>query len=533
MASSSASSRSNVVILPTYDLAHTRLLKAIENAASVQFTSTDERGEYFAMAVAEKLAKADVPANAVIVIPEKEPSDNESLDLSFVASSPHIYVTLMGVPQSIMTYGSFTGCSEETDILVESGKTIKFPTPSHFLVAKTVLIEAIARMQQTILLEDALIADKGQKKQCLRQLVVEGEQPEASIDKGMSKYLLDLEGVKLFSRVKCDIPQREKQLFFSFRAMEPERWQYSMGTDLELQAEEYSRMLFEQHQTRADRRERAFSACGILDRVVNLEVAVKITKLEFLLTGSVLVLGTTSTLTLEDFTSGEKILSDCSICPNQNQALVATLRNVQAMLQIVFSASFRDCFKEFIESLEGENRSMELAPSDFLKHAVENTLRQCFRVIRSVKATELAEGVSVRNPSECADFFRRSFAQLEKDMRDDNPLRQIEEAYFRKRSASILSTPAKAAKTPKLKDDIRVVEPLKDDLRPCANDIGSQLKVKNTKGVLYKCEYGKSCRYDHINISRKTAKEIRAIVELLPVRVQNDVKKSAAGKDRQ
>jgi hypothetical protein len=73
---------------------------------------------------------------------------------------------------------------------------------------------------------------------------------------------------------------------------------------------------------------------------------------------------------LEDFVTTEKITSKPTTCPNNNARLVAVLKNLQTMLQIVFSDSYAKCFDLFIEKLEEAVRPMELVPSDLLKHSV-------------------------------------------------------------------------------------------------------------------------------------------------------------------
>ena len=516
------------VRLPNFELAPAWLLKALEHAASVKPTATEEAGEMLATRV-QLTASANVAENAFFVVPLQVPTGPQAIDFDFVASSPQAFFRLRGRPQTIMTYAFRVAYSEgviETPTDIEI--SIKFPSLSHFMVAKGDLLKALSADDMAV---DAaeVPSDGTAKRHCLRQPDEEGEQSETREDKGMSKYILDLEGVRHFTRVKNDLPQREKQLHFAFRAMEPDRWPYAMGSDFTLQTEEYKRMLLEQHNLRADRRETDFKACGILDRVSALEVTVKTTKMELLLTGSVLVPGAAVTLTLQDFTGDEKILSDSTICPNHNRALVATLRNVQAMLQIVFSQSFRNCFEDFISSLEGEKRTMELAPADFLKNSVETTLQSFFRIVRSVRAADLPEGDHISNPEDCAAYLKNKFDQLEVDLADDNPTRIIEEAYFRKRIANLMSTPAKA----------RPVKPLKAreehttrDARVCVGYFGSQLGMKNVKGVVYRCEFGNGCRFSHTSPKGKSAKEIRALIDTLPFNVQDDFRKATAPKDK-
>ena len=412
-----------------------------------------------------------------------------------------------------MSYGTCTAYSADSTVFpVDVGTAIKFPSPSHFLVAKGDLIEALSRATKL----SHGIADpqlpEGIKRQCLRQQVEMGEQTETSA--GTSKYLLDLEGVRHFTRVKTDIPQREKDLFFSFRAMDPERWEYAMGADLTLQPEEYRRMLVEQGQARTSSRNSAFESCGILDRVYNLNFTVKNTKMELLLTGSILVQGADKTLTLDDFTTGEKILSSSAICPNHNRAMAATLRNVQMVLEIVFSPSFRDCLSIFIDDLEGVMRPMELVSSDFLKHCIENSLRLFFRTVRSVRTCNIKEGTSIKNPIECAAFLRESFSQLSEELADHQSMR-VEEAYFRKRIAGEMLVCERPTSFKDSSSPSAVV-------RPCTAHLGSFLKQKNQFGKPFKCEYGQKCRFLHPNLIAMSKKGVRDLIDALPFSVQEE-----------
>jgi hypothetical protein len=78
----------------------------------------------------------------------------------------------------------------------------------------------------------------------------------------MSNYLLDLAGNKLYTRNKTDIPQREEDLGFLFRAMDRTRMEFGVSTDLVLQVEVYRAMLCEQGDTRTEERHSAFISCG-------------------------------------------------------------------------------------------------------------------------------------------------------------------------------------------------------------------------------------------------------------------------------
>lgn len=114
---------------------------------------------------------------------------------------------------------------------------------------------------------------------------------------------------------------------------------YSATTDLTLQVEVYLSMLSEQE---GDTRSEAFVSSGLLSRVQKLLFFTKNEKLKLLLVGSILKQGSSeSTLSLEDFSMGEKIASRATPCPNNNSGLVSALKNFQTMLQIVLSDSIR------------------------------------------------------------------------------------------------------------------------------------------------------------------------------------------------
>ena len=115
-----------------------------------------------------------------------------------------------------------------------------------------------------------------------------------------------------------------------------------------------------------------------------------------------------ATLLLEDFFTRKRISSRPTTCPSKNAGLVAVLKNLQTLMQIVFSDANEKCLDGFIEKLEGARRPMELVPSDFLKYLVELTLRRIFRVIKSVKSSAIPE-LDVQGPEPCSKRFGQSF----------------------------------------------------------------------------------------------------------------------------
>jgi hypothetical protein len=86
------------------------------------------------------------------------------------------------------------------------------------------------------------------------------------------------------------------------RAMEKERREYGITSDLALQAEVYRRMKCEQGDTQAEDRIPTFMSCGLMSRIHRLQLCKKTEKLELFLIGCVLLEGSDEpTLSLEDF----------------------------------------------------------------------------------------------------------------------------------------------------------------------------------------------------------------------------------------
>jgi hypothetical protein len=129
--------------------------------------------------------------------------------------------------------------ADVTDKPVAIGEVFKFSTIASFIVAKRQLSAAVISAGG---LEMGVIGDlPTEKRQCVRPLVEMGELADetGTKPKGTSVYLLDLNGNKLFTRNKSDIPQREKDLSFLLRAMDKSKMDYSTTTDLVLQTEVY------------------------------------------------------------------------------------------------------------------------------------------------------------------------------------------------------------------------------------------------------------------------------------------------------
>ena len=536
---SSATSLANGVLLPNYPLASGDLLRAIEHSGSVAPTSTDDAGEYYAMAMAQVMQADQVPVDSIMVVPLTPPRADEALDFSFVAASECMYVQLHEQPQFRRTYGHCVAYSG--DLLerpLEIGAVFKFATIGTFVIAKRQLAAAVrAAIGPEAEGQSVVTTDK---RQCVRPLVEVGELAEdaGAKLKGTSVYLLDLNGNKLYTRNKSDIPQREKDLSFIFRAMDKSKMDYSTTTDFVLQTEVYRCMLCEQGDTQAEDRHEAFISCGLISRVQRLQVFSKFEKLKLLLTGAVLLEGSAeATLTLEDFVTGEKITSKPSICPSNNAGLIGALKNLQTVLQIVFSDEFEDCFGTFIENLEGAVRPMELVASDFLKYSVELSLRKVFRVIRSVKSTALGD-LDVQGPGNCAKFFTESFEKLAEDLADHQLMAKTE-AYFRLKMSRRTegNNVLNKAEAPAPKQEKAAVKFLEAKIekgaaatKVCSGHFGKQLDAVRKDGRPYACGFGKDCTFIHMSVAGKSDQKLNEIASGMPSPMKQDLLKAILAK---
>ena len=293
-------------------------------------------------------------------------------------------------------------------------------------------------------------------------------------------------------------------------------------------------MINEQGDTRSGNRHESFMSCGLLIRMQKVATLHNTVKLKLLLTGAVLLHGKdTPTLTLEDFATGDKISARPAVCQNNNIGLILALKNFQMTMQIVFSDFFETPLDAFIDNLEGVNRPMELVTADFLKYSVELTLREFFRVVRSVKSSAISVA-SVKTPEECATFLRVLFDKLTEDL-SDHSSRMVEESFFRVRMARTSSGMPAAEKTGtertqheklSVKFEAATAAEGKKGSRPCAGHIGSQLNAVKPDGRPYTCGYGKECTFRHITIEGKTVKKLTELAEGMPPAAQRDILKA-------
>lgn len=519
-----------VLRLPTHELLPGVLLKAVEDADLLVATSTGEDGEYFGMQLARNVAVADIAPDSVIMLPLFVTADAVPLDFDSMAAGPRIYLKLVGPPQRIMSYAICLAYSEgAVGRVVPVGHLVKFPTPSHFVEATAFIVGRLAAMSTTVPPVDAL-SDPGEssKRPCIRTPVLSGELTESNSDKGMSKFIMDLDGCKYPTRNKTDLTQREKDLGFVFRALDIKRWEFVMGTDYLLQPEEYRSMIIDQGKTRDDHRHRAFETCGFLDRVQSLGIVQKTPKLKLLLVGSFMIEGSSPTLTLDDFVDGDKICIATGVCLEQNRPMVAALRNFQLVMQVFFSNAYEGCLDSFIVKLEGSSRPLELVSADFLKYSVEFVLKKFFRIVRSERSSSMSEEISLRNPQLCRLFLVSLFDQLAADL-SDNVLRVKEEVHYRVRLAREIgmspeskSAPSRAKSAPSVNS-----ETAKDaSEKICAGHLGRLLKAVNSDGKTYACVYGKKCKFTHVGLAKKTDQNLLDLIAVMPDPACGDLKRA-------
>ena len=385
MSSASASSviAPGVIRLPSYEPLSTSLLKGLGDAALAVLSSETVEGDLFNMSRASKVPTGQVEPSAVIMIPLFIMEEDVVMTSDALARGPMIYIKLDGPPQPRAVFGtciSYSEGAEERNL--EIGARVHFPPPLHLLVAKSTLVDLFDPVSGTAT-DNPRGADRGTKRLCIRLPETEGELAESRnlevpIEKGTTKYILDLDGCQHLTRNKTDIAQRERDLWFVFRTVGKERWEFVMGSDFTLQTVEYRSTVVQQARLRPDHRHKAFTSCGYFDRIQDLEFAQKSDRLKLLLTGQIMAEGETATLTLEDFADGETLSTCDTVCPNQNRPLVVILKNLQTSLEVFLSSEFEGVFDSFISDLEGIDRPMELVAADFLKYSVELNLRKFF-----------------------------------------------------------------------------------------------------------------------------------------------------------
>ena len=202
------------VRFPVYELFPTSLLKGLEDAALATLISTDIAGDLFNCSRALKVALSDIAPEAIIMIPLFAMEDATVMNSSALAIGSMVYIRLDYQPQPRAVFGSCIAYSEGAgDREVPIGGRVQFPPPAHFLVAKPLLVELIDSMSGTAIDNMRDLDEPVTKRFCVRLPEGGGEQAgcdnEAPIEKGMTKYILDLDGCKHSTHNKSDVAKRE------------------------------------------------------------------------------------------------------------------------------------------------------------------------------------------------------------------------------------------------------------------------------------------------------------------------------------
>ena len=520
MSTTASSSEIEGVVIPSYSLVTGALMHALEHAASIVATHTDDDGEAYAMQMVRSIPAADVPANSMVVIPLDTPQDGVALDFTFLASCKSLFFQVHEKPQARMTNGHCANFSAGTlDRPVPIGALLKFPSLATYLVAQPRLLQALRAPLENV----GTLGAESAKRPCLRPLEVGGERTEDATEKPKGMSIVDLDGGEHPTRNKTDLHQRERDLWCTYRIMDTAKHHYSIRSDVTLNSDYYLGMLIEQGETQVIDRHPAFLSCGLMNRIQKLPVLGVNGKLRQLLIGSVHADSNGATLSLEDFISGEKIACKPSPCPSNNAGLVTALKNLQMVMQVCFSDVFERVLESFIDKLEGVCRPMELVPSDFLKHSVQLNLRKFFREVSTVKGSALQADLSLKTPELCAAHLTSLFAKLAADL-SDHPLMVMREAHFRIRANCILDKPS-VAKSPAKKEavisrqdkpPVASVSPAEDKKeaksRPCVGHLGHVLDAVTKDGRPYVCRFGKDCSFRHLSIDGKSKQSLLDIV---------------------
>ena len=185
------------------------------------------------------LFKIKFSDDAVIPVPLFTATDTVVMNSTTLADGPMMYVRLDGPPQPRAIFGTCIAYSEGTDQRdIAIGARVQFPPTPYLLVAKPALLELFDDDQAYF---PATEEERPSKRSRARLPEDGGEHAEGKqdVDKGTTKYILDLDGNKHMTRNKSGIMQREKDLGFIFCTVDEERWGFIMGTDFLLQVNYY------------------------------------------------------------------------------------------------------------------------------------------------------------------------------------------------------------------------------------------------------------------------------------------------------
>jgi hypothetical protein len=240
---------------------------------------------------------------------------------------------------------------------------------------------------------------------------------------------------------------------------------------------------------------------------------------------------------LVDCATVERITFKPTTCPNHNAGLVAVLKNLQTMLQIVFSDSYAKCFDTFIENLEGASQPMELVPSDLLKHSVELTSIKVFRIIRSGRSASLP-GLDVESPESCSRFFTDNYDLSDHaTMSKQNLFYRVKLSRNQETSSCLraeVETQPRIEKT-SVKPSVKFIEPRVEDkpagaTKVCSGHLGKQQVATRKDGRPYVCAYGKDCTLVHMSISGKSDQKLLEVAATIPSPMKQDITRAISSR---
>jgi hypothetical protein len=488
---------SSMLVLPSYTPLQAEFVDAMRNMAAAPVGTVTEQGEYFLTALAERRAVSALQDGDYILVPLVALAEGEVANPTFMATAPIVFLKLVGTPHAVMTYSVCAAFYGPVTIAPFAlGDRVKLPSVTTYYVARQGVVEALAEL---MLLSTSSVTQSS-KRPCVRLLGELGEQPDFTAEKGTLKFVNDLDGGRYHTRNKTDLGTREEELHFLFRALDVDRREGAMGVDYVLQTEKYRALIVSEAKSRAELRNPAYTSCGLYDRVYKLRLFTDPVKLKLFLTGNVLT-EEIPTLTLVDFMGSQPLVEGEFICPKQNAPLVATLQNLQIVLQVLLSNEFEDSIEPFISHLQGKLRPLELVKSNLLRFTVEAVLRNFFNVVSTVRMGKLPVVAAVKTSAECAAYLRSLFSDL-KETLSDHQSRGIEESYFHRALGLNITSASEASNESKPDSQTKK----KVSGRPCSGFIGEQLKAKLADGSLYKCVYGADCTFRHATIKEKRTK---------------------------
>ena len=455
----------------------------------------------------------DMGKKSIFLLPAIPLPEGEKLSMSFLDDSTVQMWQLRGKPSSTTTFAMLVGLTGKGHRPLDTlpvGTRVSVATPTYFLQAVEEL-EGVAMHQVAAwtVSEKRRLEDNLEGAHLDKRLRLGMQDDWGVHSQGEKKYvsvLIDLEGRAHTTRVKKDLAEREKELGVIFRVCDGERWPYVMGTECELQAEEYARVINEQSTLRITERDPGFKCCGLLDRVFNLNFSVDIPLLKKLLTGD---FGGPpgDALDLQKFAGrAVKIPIELTPCPHQNRALVVAVKNMELVFVIFFGSAFHKATDAFVDKLEGLHRPMELAPSGFLLHSLELALSKYFRALRMATTTVNMTLRDVSTPAACATYLSLVLKTFVSTLDTQEKLNEAMARYQLLDYRSRLGNPAKTL-LPGSKSEPKVKAAVSADAKKavCGEHFAGQVKAQDPRtSRTFTCQYGDACRFHHDDITNWT-----------------------------